>query len=185
MAQRSQVSALILAGGRATRLGGVDKSALVIEGETIFARQVRVLGPRVAEIIVSTSAEVAGYRTVTDRVAGAGPIAGIAAGLAVATTPWLLVVAGDMPYLTGALIDRMLGASTTAADAVGIRIDGLPEPLCCVLRVAAAQPVIERRLDSGRLKASGVLTEEGLAVTWLDEVARGDLTNINTPDDLG
>lgn len=177
-------TALILAGGRATRLGGIDKSALVVDGETIFARQVRVLAPRVAEILVSSAAEVPGYRTVVDRVAGAGPIAGIAAGLAAVTTPWMLVVAGDMPYLTGALIDRMLAATTTAVDAVGIRSDGLPEPLCCVLRVAAALPVVERRLAGGRLKASGVLVDEGLGVTWLDEVAAGTLTNINTPADL-
>jgi molybdenum cofactor guanylyltransferase len=177
-------SALILAGGRATRLGGIDKRELVVEGETIFARQVRVLAPRVAEIIVATGAAIAGYRTVADPIAGLGPIAGISAGLAAATTPWLLVVAGDMPYLTGALIDRLLAAALDGVDAVGIKSDGLPEPLCCVLRVAAARPVIERRLAERRLKASEVLTDAALRVAWLEDVERGALTNINTPADL-
>ncbi len=181
---RADVTALILAGGRATRLGGIDKRALVVDGETIFARQLRVLEPRVAEIVVATAAEVPGYRTVVDPVPGVGPIAGIAAGLAAATTPWLLVVAGDMPYLTGALIDRMVGCAEDAVDAVGIRIEGLPEPLCCVLRVAVARPLIEARLADRRLKASEVLTDAGLRVAWLDDVARADVTNINTPDDL-
>src|SRR5260221_5031289 len=101
------VAALILAGGKATRLGGVAKRELVVGGETFCARKVRVLAPRVAEVIV-WGADVAGYRSVRDSIAGAGPLAGIAAGLAAATTPWLLVVAGDMPYLTGELIDAML-----------------------------------------------------------------------------
>ncbi len=180
----AEVTALILAGGRATRFGGIDKSALIVDGETIFARQVRVLEPRVSEIIVATAAEVTGHRTVVDAVTGAGPLAGIAAGLAAATTTWLVVVAGDMPYLGGALLDRMLAAATAEVDAVGIRIDGLPEPLCCALRVAVARPVIEARLAAGRRKASEVLTDAGLRVAWLDDVDRADVTNINTPDDL-
>ena len=75
------VSALILAGGKATRFGGAAKHQLVVDGETIFARQVRVLAPRVAEILVS-GPTIEGYRTVRDVVEGAGPLAGIAAGLA-------------------------------------------------------------------------------------------------------
>lgn len=195
------ISAVILAGGRATRLGGIDKTALVIDGETIFARQVRVLAPRVAEILVSAQGEVPGFRTVADVVAGAGPLAGIAAGLAAARTPWLLVLAGDMPYVSAALIDRLVapivalasGAAPDAGelDAVGIRIGGMPEPLCCVLRVAAARPVVERRLAERRLKASTLLTAGELRVAWLDESAlRADdpelraLHNVNEPGDL-
>ena len=189
----SSVSALILAGGKATRLGGVDKTALVVDGETIFARQVRVLAPRVVEIIVSVGRTEmgsdpiighAGFRTVTDAVDGAGPLAGILAGLAAATAPWMLVVAGDMPHLDGALIDRMVAAAGPSADAVGIRIDDLPEPLFCLLRVAAARPAIERRFAEGKRKASELLTSSGLRVAWLEGVARVALTNINTPDDL-
>ncbi len=229
------VTALILAGGRATRMGGVDKTALVVEGETIFTRQLRVLAPRVSEIVISVGPhregdgglpqrtqrheEIsleekasssglrdlrggigmsgrrpemgsdpiighAGLRTVTDAIDGAGPLAGILAGLAAATTPWLLVVAGDMPYLDGALIDRMVGGATDDVDAVGIRIDDLPEPLFCLLRVAAALPAIERRFAEGKRKASELLTSSGLRVEWLEGVARAALTNINTPDDL-
>ncbi len=191
------ISALILAGGRATRMGGLDKSALVVDGETIFARQVRVLAPRVVEIIVSHGAVAmgsdpvtrthdlfAGYRTVVDSVTGAGPLAGVHAGLAACTTPWLLVVAGDMPHVEGALVARMIAAATDAVDAVGLRIDDLPEPLFCLLRVAAARPAIERRFAEGKRKASELLTSSGLRVAWLEGVARAALTNINTPDDL-
>lgn len=186
------VTALILAGGRATRMGGVDKTALVVDGETIFARQVRVLAPRAREIVVSlggppTGSDPAsghGLRTVVDAVAGAGPLAGVHAGLAACTTPWLLVVAGDMPHLDGALIDRMIGAASESVDAVGIRIDGLPEPLFCLLRVGPAREAIERRFAEGKRKASELLTDSGLRVAWLEDIDRAALTNLNTPDDL-
>jgi molybdopterin-guanine dinucleotide biosynthesis protein A len=179
------VTALILAGGKATRLGGIAKHELVIDGETIFARQVRVLAPRVAEIIVS-GAEVAGYRTVLDAVDGAGPLAGIAAGLAAATTPWLLVIAGDMPYLTGELIDAMVAlahADDGDVDAVGVRSAGLPEPLLAVLSPRML-PLVERRLGARRWKASGLLTDEGARVRWLDDPDPRALVNINSPADL-
>src|SRR5438067_7336736 len=103
---RREVSAVILAGGRATRLGGVAKHEILVGGEPIFARQVRVLAPRVSEILVSGPA-IAGYRSVSDSKAGAGPLAGIAAALVAVRTPWLLVLAGDMPYITGELIDAL------------------------------------------------------------------------------
>ncbi|HEU0029094.1 MAG TPA: molybdenum cofactor guanylyltransferase [Kofleriaceae bacterium] len=192
---RPDVSALILAGGRATRLGGVDKRELVVEGRTIFERQLAVLLPRLAEIIVSSPKPIPGYRTVTDVVADAGPLSGIAAGVAAAATPWLFVVAGDMPYIDGPFVDLVLShlddADTLPIDAVGIRIGGLPEPLVCVLRCATCAPVLAARLARGDRKASRLLTDGELRVRWIEEpVLRAvdpelrALFNVNTPDDL-
>ena len=172
------VSALILAGGRASRMGGVAKHELVVGGATIFARQCAVLAPRVAEIIVSGPA-IEGHRSVQD-VAGTGPLAGIAAGLAACATPWLLVVAGDMPYVSAALIDRLIAAR--AGDATGVTHAGRPEPLLCALRVAAARPVVDRLLAERRFKASGLV--ELLASSWIDEPDAHVLANVNAPEDL-
>src|SRR5262245_1451862 len=123
------VTAVILAGGKATRFGGVDKRAIVVDGATIFERQCAVLRPRVSEILVSGPRPTPGFRTVADVVPDAGPLAGIAAALAATATPWLLVVAGDMPSVDEALIDLVLARVTGSGaevDAIGIRIGGLP-----------------------------------------------------------
>lgn len=186
------ISALILAGGRATRLGGVVKHELVVDGQTIFARQVAVLAPRVAEILVSSPRDVAGYRTIRDVHEGIGPLAGIAAGLAACRTPWLLVVAGDMPFITGALIDRLIDRARASidphaadsVDAIGIRIDGLPEPLLCVLHTRTL-PIVERRIAARDYKASRFLTDEELRIDWIEDADRAALRNVNTPEDLG
>jgi molybdopterin-guanine dinucleotide biosynthesis protein A len=176
---RDDVSALILAGGKATRMGGVDKRELVVDGRTIFDRQVEVLRDAVAEVLVSSTRDIVGFRTVRDTIEDGGPLAGIAAGLAAARTPWLLVLAGDMPFVTRELIDRLLSRTCDDIDAVGIRIDGLPEPLVCVLRVSACSPIVQSRLDARQLKASQLLTDEPLRVDWLDESDRRALFNIN------
>lgn len=191
MIGREDVSALILAGGNATRLGGIDKREIVIDGRTIFARQVDALAPRVAELLVSSRAEVAGYRTVHDRVADIGPLAGISAGLAAATTPWLLVVAGDMPNVDGTLVDLLLAHGGPEWDAVAIRIDGRAEPLCAVYRVMTWRPIVTARITARLLKASALLTDQRSRVRWIEEaeVRRVDpslrsLRNVNTPGDL-
>ena len=189
--QRDPITALILAGGKATRMGGVDKRELVIEGRTIFERQVEALAPCVVEIIVSSPRPIAGYRSVRDAVAGAGPLAGIAAGLAAAATPWLFVIAGDMPYVHRAFVELVVSRAEDGCDAVGIRIGGLAEPLCTVMRVAAWREVVARRLAAGRLKASSLLTDESLRVRWIeeDELRAVDphlraLHNVNAPEDM-
>jgi molybdenum cofactor guanylyltransferase len=180
------VSALILAGGKATRLGGIAKHEILVEGETIFARQTRLLAPRVAEILVAGPA-IEGYRRVTDTIENAGPLAGIAAGLAACRTPWLLVLAGDMPHVSAELVDAMAKWGRTPLsdelDAVGVRVNGLPEPLLSMLHTRTL-PVIERALAAGRFKASRILTDDGLRVRWLDADPEA-VRNINSPEDLG
>ncbi len=193
MIARDDVSAVILAGGRATRLGGVDKRQLVIDGRTIFDRQVDALAPRVAEILVSSrpGRDVAGYRTVHDSVADLGPLGGIAAGLAAATTPWLLVIAGDMPGINGPLIELLLAHGDAEADAVAIRIGDRAEPLCAAYRVAVWAAIVTGRIATRQLRASALLTDEPVRVRWIDEAAvrRLDpalraLRNVNAPGDL-
>ncbi len=176
-----QVSALILAGGKATRLGGIAKHEIVIGGRTIFERQVAVLAPRVEEILVAAPHDIGGYRCVRDVMPGGGPLAGIAAGLHAMRTPWLLVVAGDMPHLTGEVIDELLAA--VGDDAVGVRVSGLIEPLVCVLH-AGVLAVIRRRLDEGRNKVADLFGD--LRVRWLDlDRHKQAFSNINEPEDLG
>ena len=185
------VSALILAGGQATRFGGIAKHELVVDGETIFARQVRVIRPRVAEILVSSPRDIEGYRTLRDSISGVGPLAGIAAGLAACKTPWLLVVAGDMPFISEALVAQLIDRAhasfdphaADSVDAVGIRIDGLPEPLVCVLHTRIL-PTVERRIAAGDYKASRLLTDEKLRVDWIEDADRQALRNVNSPEDL-
>ena len=188
---KRDVTALILAGGKATRFGGIAKHEIVVEGQTIFARQVGVLAPRVAEILVSSPRDIAGYRTVRDAVQGIGPLAGIAAGLAACRTSWLIVVAGDMPHITAALIDQLISRALASidphaadsADAIGIRINGLPEPLLCVLHTRTL-PIVERRISAGDYKASRLLTDAQLRVDWIEDADPAALRNVNSPEDL-
>src|SRR2546422_3676885 len=103
-------SAAILAGGRATRFGGRDKSALVVDGRTIRDRQLAMLSSVAGDILIAGHDESArdggrrqrapAPRFIADIVAGSGPMGGVHAALTAATGDALLVLACDMPYVT-------------------------------------------------------------------------------------
>lgn len=197
----ADVSACILAGGRATRLGGRAKPLVPVDGATILERQLDVLVPLVAEVLVAIAPGAAPLpvparyadhvRFVEDAVAGAGPLAGITAGLSGCRTPWLLVVAGDLPHLQPDLV-RLVCARVQGAqvDAVVPRVQGLPEPLLAVY-AASVEPVARARLLAGRRKAAGLVTEAGLRVAWIEEAELRSIdhdlrsfADVDTPEDL-
>jgi molybdenum cofactor guanylyltransferase len=189
---RSHVTACILAGGRARRMGGVAKPLLQVDGVTILERQRRVLGPRVQEIIVALAgpgpmAEL-GLRAVFDTRPDAGPLAGITAALAAITTPWLLAVAGDMPELSAGVIDLLLAGIGDEVDAVAARLGGWPEPLCALWH-RRTHTALTARLQRGQYKVADALTS--LSVAWIDEAAiravdpdLDSFRNLNRPDEL-
>lgn len=195
----ADLTACILAGGRARRMGGATKPLLVVDGATILARQRAVLAPRTHELLLAlapSSAEpalaAAGLRIVRDRLADAGPLAGITAALAAIDTPWLLAVAGDMPALSAAVIDLLRARAdqpdATQLDAIVPRLGHLPEPLCALWH-RRAWPILDARLARGAYKVAAVFAE--LRVAWIDEPALraadpalASFRNVNRPDEL-
>jgi molybdopterin-guanine dinucleotide biosynthesis protein A len=126
-------AAVVMAGGRATRLGGVAKGLVVVGGETILERQLRVLRPLFAEIriVANDAAPYArfGLPIVGDRVAGRGPLGGLEAALGALDAPCAFVCACDMPLLQIDLVADMIEA-VSGYDAVVPRWHGKIQPLC-------------------------------------------------------
>jgi molybdopterin-guanine dinucleotide biosynthesis protein A len=112
-------TALLLAGGRSTRMGR-DKALLPhpVSGRPLLEHQAALLRglPGCAELLLSAPAErgylldgpLAGARLVADPAPDCGPLGGLAAGLAAATTPRLLVLAVDLPFVTPAYLAALL-----------------------------------------------------------------------------
>src|SRR5262245_29729353 len=111
-------SAAILAGGRATRFGGQDKSALLVDGRTIRERQMGELSRVTSDIRVIAR----------DLVPGCGPLGGVHTALTEARGDPVFVVACDMPFIDASFVEYLLGL-TRDADLVVPRTERGYHPL--------------------------------------------------------
>jgi molybdopterin-guanine dinucleotide biosynthesis protein A len=189
-ASRSQITGLVLAGGRGTRMGGADKGWVLHEGEALVRRVVRRFAPQVGTLLVSANRTLDAYRSlgevVTDSEADPGlepfpgPLAGVLAGLARATTPLVALAPCDAPALPDDLVARLL-------DAIGER------DVACPVAGGRRQPTFALLRRDARASLEAYLRGGGRAMQgWFDtlavaEVAFADataFTNVNAPGDV-
>lgn len=180
----------ILAGGQATRLGGVDKAWILFQGSPLIERTLAVLDTGPAETLASyngppVAMEQLGLRVIADlRPAFPGPLAGIEALLGACATAWLLVVPVDLRQIPGGLRDRMVECARSAGGKVGVvarDIEGL-QPLVSLWPVHKAIPAVRAALDEGRASVRGL--QESMHFTCC-ELPGFRFGNLNTPDDFG
>lgn len=184
------ISVAILAGGRATRLGGADKASLRIGGLRIVERQLQAVAAVTDDvrIVAGDAAPYAdlGVPVVADVIAGAGPLGGVYTALAGARHARVLVLACDLPFVSAALVARLEIESRTAegVDAMVPRSGRGLEPLCAVYRAACAAAA-RAGIERGELRMTAFLA--GLRIRELDASGPGDagtlFENVNTPHD--
>jgi molybdopterin-guanine dinucleotide biosynthesis protein A len=185
------VAGVIVAGGRASRMGGRDKAFAAVNGEPIAVRTVRLFRSLFPQVLVATNRPERfhglGAETVTDVFAGCGPLAGIHAALGACRYPHAFVAACDMPHLDREVI-RFLVDRIGAADAVVPCWGNDVEPLHAVYAVRAL-PLIDAQLRAGRHALRDFLA--AARVDYVPEAelsavrgAARSLTNVNTPEEL-
>jgi len=131
----TDVAGIILAGGRNSRMGGRDKAFLLVDGETVLQRSLRVLNDCFSQVlVVSNQPEKYAHldvRVTPDEMPDVGPLGGLHAGLGQIDAPYAFVTACDMPFLRAGTIRFMVGRlrSGERCDAVVPRWDDDIEPL--------------------------------------------------------
>jgi molybdopterin-guanine dinucleotide biosynthesis protein A len=184
------LSAAILAGGRARRLGGLDKSALMIDGRSILERELAAVRALTTDICIvandpSPYAQI-GVTIRPDLVPGAGTLGGLYTAVASASTPLVLVLACDMPFLTPAFLVHLVSV-TGEADVV-IPHDRAGRHVLCGVFAARVASSLRAAVDAGRLRVADALAGLRVRVVGPDETAPFDpdgrlLLNVNTPAD--
>jgi molybdopterin-guanine dinucleotide biosynthesis protein A len=135
--------AIVLAGGRAERLGGADKPGIVINGSTLLDRVIAAAHGAVRVIVVgperATNCDVLWAR---EDPPGGGPVAGIAAGLESVEEAWCLLLASDLPEI-GPAVPLLLSAAAQV-DAAVLTSGERRNHLAAVWRVSALHAAIDR-----------------------------------------
>jgi molybdopterin-guanine dinucleotide biosynthesis protein A len=181
---------VLVAGGRATRMGGTPKGLLRVGGEPIAARSIslflRLFGRALVVANDPGPYRPLGVPIVPDVLAGRGAPGGLHAALAAAGTPWVFAAACDMPFLDERAI-RFLADRRAGADAVLVRAAGRLEPLHAFWS-RACLPALERLLASGDPSLRDLAAAVSARVVEEDEWSAVDpagrsLENVNTPED--
>jgi molybdopterin-guanine dinucleotide biosynthesis protein A len=181
-------SAAILAGGRASRFGGRDKSALVVGGTTILERQLAELSHLTDDVmLIGRAVDVPPpVRVIADRVSGAGPLGGLDAALASARDDDVVVVACDMPFVSAGFLASLLEFAH-GVEAVVPFVEGRHHPLCAVY-TRGCQERVTRRLANGQLTMMGLVGELRVRLVAPRDLPGFDcrrlVANVNTPGEL-
>ena len=196
----SAVTALILAGGRGSRMGGVDKGLQNFRGmplalQTLMRLQLQSLPPQ--EILINANRNLAAYESLgvavwPDTLDGfAGPLAGFLTGLERAETPLLLTVPCDTPLFPLDLIERLHTALTAQnadlAMAAAREEDGSvrPQPVFCLLKVVLLDSLVQFTQQGGR-KIDAWTSQHRCAIVPFDQPqdAPEAFYNANTLEEL-
>lgn len=184
------VTGLILAGGRGSRFGGLDKGLLELAGQPLVQHIAGRLAGQVATLRLSANRHVDRYRALgfeplaDGAYQDAGPLAGLRAGLAACATPWLLAVPCDMPLLPHDLCTRLWRAAGPDDPRARVPFDGQRHHYACLLVPRSALVPVTAALDAGRHSVRDLLAEIGwLGVNFAACNAHA-FCNLNTPADL-
>jgi len=177
---------------------GSDKALMKLAGEPLIVRTARLLKPLVSRVTVIGPAgpyRRLGLHTVPDKIPGVrrvaayqGPLAGIVTALGVTSAPWNLVLACDLPYLTGKWIELLLSRAVQSnAQAFMPRTPRGLEPLAAVYRREAYAPLAEAFRKGVRkvTDALALIPVETFPLEHFGGFTDNDLVlkNMNTPED--
>ena len=179
-------TALVLTGGRGSRLGNDDKAAITIGGTSALDHLLSALPGRVPVVVAGPKCPT--RRPVTfrrERPINGGPVAGNAAGLEAVSTPVVALLGVDMPR-AGGLVMRLVAefASCDAAALVPVDASGSRQPLCAVVRTEVVRAAL-RRLGNPRGRSMrDLMALIDVRERPLDEAETRWVDDIDTPQDL-
>jgi molybdopterin-guanine dinucleotide biosynthesis protein A len=192
MIDRQHITGVILAGGRGSRMGGIDKGLQPYRGVPMALHALTRLRPQVGSVLINANRHVAEYRafgvpvwpdTLPDQP---GPLAGFLAGLAHCDTTYLSTVPCDSPLFPHDLVQR-LAAALDANDAdiamAATQVDGerRSEPVFCLMKTSLRES-LARFVASGARKIDAWAAQQRRALVVFDDVQA--FANANTLAEL-
>ncbi len=193
MIASKDITGLILAGGRAQRMGGIDKGLIPFLGKPLIESAIAKLQPQVQTIIINANRNITkyasyGYPVIMDEQPDfSGPLAGFSVALKHCKTPYLLTSPCDSPLLPSnlaeVLIAEMVRGDFELVYASSKEADGKiwAQPVFCLMR-SNLQESLSSFLSKGDLKID----------RWFKELRSGTVifedpqlfANVNTPEEL-
>jgi molybdopterin-guanine dinucleotide biosynthesis protein A len=183
------ISAIILSGGRATRMNGADKGLVELQQKPLIQHVIKRLAPQVDEILINANREIEqyqafGYTVLLDEVEDfLGPLAGLSLGLQHANHDYVLTVPCDSPLLPLDLAKRLMTALLEHdADIAVASSDDNTHPVFSLCKKSVL-PSLTAYLEQGERRVSTwQKSQKYIEVDFSD--CNEAFTNLNTLEDL-
>ncbi len=187
---REEITGLVLAGGKGSRMGGADKGLVCFKDTPLVEYVIDILEPQCKTLVISANRNEDvykdyGYPVVTDENRNfSGPLAGIAAGLEIVETPYMVVAPCDSPFLPNDYVELLANGLAEQPDAVvaAARTSGREQPVFMLIKTEAKRAVQEA-LESGQLALHRWLNQT-MHVIWVDFDDERAFENMNRVEDL-
>ena len=183
------ITALILAGGRGSRMGSVDKGLQLFNGKPMVAQVLERLAPQVDEVIINANRSLDaytafGHRVIPDVIDGfVGPLAGLQVGLLHATHPLVVTAPCDSPFLPLDLVAHLLAAlQNNQADLAVAKTFEQVHPVFCLVK-RDLEPHLRSFLETGQRKIDKWYETLNVVEVSFDDVESAFM-NINTREEL-
>ncbi len=183
---RSDVTGVILAGGLARRMGGVDKGLVELAGRPMIEHVLDALAPQVGSLLINANRNLDRYAAygqpvVSDTLQGyMGPLAGVLSAMQRLASGFLVTVPCDAPLLAPDLVSRLYDACIAQGADVAVATDGRrQQPVFLLLRAGTA-PALESYLAGGGRKIDTWFAQLRLAEADFSD-APDTFVNVNDP----
>ena len=187
---KTEITGVILAGGKGRRMGGQDKGLMPLAGRPLIARVIEGLKPQVVGILVNANRNLDayaafGYPLIPDNLDDfQGPLAGFASAMAAVSTPWVVTVPCDGPYIPPDLVERLIAALERDAAEIAVATDGeRMQPVYALLPVALAES-LQAFLAADDRKIDRWYARHRIALADFSDTP-DTFANLNSPDDAG
>ena len=182
------ITAVILAGGKARRMGGEDKGLIELHGRPLLDYIISGLQPQAGQLLVNANRNLERYREfgypVVEDIMGDyfGPLVGMATGMQACNTPYIMTVPCDSPFVPGNLADTLYQALSDMQADISVAHDGhRMQPVFALLRCELL-PDLLSYLEGGGRKIDTWYTQHRLALSDFSAL-QDTFLNLNTPED--
>ncbi|HCR9768577.1 TPA: molybdenum cofactor guanylyltransferase MobA [Citrobacter koseri] len=183
----SAITGVVLAGGKARRMGGADKGLLELDGKPLWKHVADTLASQLETVVINANRhqdiyQQSGLRVIPDSLADfPGPLAGMLSVLQQEKGDWFLFCPCDTPYIPRDLVAR-LKAQSNNAPVVWVH-DGERDHPTIALVNRSVEPFLQEYLRSGERRVMVFMRQAGgHAVDFSD--FKQAFVNVNTPEEL-
>jgi len=190
--RREEITGIVLAGGRGSRMGGVDKGLQPYRGVPLALHTLLRLQPQVGEVMINANRNLGAYESMgvpvwPDAQADyPGPLAGVLVGLERCETPYLVTAPCDTPNFQLDLVERLARAleaegADIAMAATTENGQTMAQPVFCLLKSDLLESLV-KYLQAGQRKIDRWTGQHRVATVTFDDASAFD--NANTLDEL-